>query len=37
MAEFFFETNFGIFLYILGQCLLVTVCILVALAFLMYA
>ncbi len=35
MAEFF-DTNFGIFLIILGQCLLVTVCILVALAFLMY-
>ena len=37
MAHFFFETNFGIFLFILGQCLLVTVGILLALAFLMYA
>jgi len=37
MAEFFFHTNFGIFLYILGQTLLVTVLLLVALAFLMYA
>ncbi|MBZ0130934.1 MAG: NADH-quinone oxidoreductase subunit NuoH [Rhodobacteraceae bacterium] len=36
-TEFFFETNFGIFLFILGQCLLVTVLLLVALAFLMYA
>ncbi|HQU70177.1 MAG TPA: NADH-quinone oxidoreductase subunit NuoH [Albidovulum sp.] len=36
MAEFL-ATPFGTFLLILGQCLLVTVCILVALAFLMYA
>ncbi|MEL6125277.1 MAG: NADH-quinone oxidoreductase subunit NuoH [Pseudomonadota bacterium] len=33
----FFDSNFGIFLIILGQCLLVTVLVLVALAFLMYA
>ncbi|MFO1106818.1 MAG: NADH-quinone oxidoreductase subunit NuoH [Amaricoccus sp.] len=33
----FFEHGFGLFLLILGQCLLVTVLILVALAFLMYA
>ncbi len=33
----FFDTGFGLFLLILGQCLLVTVCVLVALAFLMYA
>ncbi len=33
----YFDTGFGLFLLILGQCLLVTVCILVALAFLMYA
>ncbi|MFV0474316.1 MAG: NADH-quinone oxidoreductase subunit NuoH [Pikeienuella sp.] len=32
----FFDTNFGIFLIILGQCLLVTVGILVSLAFLLY-
>lgn len=32
----FFDTNFGIFLIILGQCLLVTVCLLVSLAFLLY-
>lgn len=36
MAEFL-ATPFGTFLLIVGQCLLVTVCILVALAFLMYA
>lgn len=35
MAEFL-ATPFGTFLLILGQCLLITVCILVALAFLMY-
>ena len=33
----FFDTNFGVFLFILGQCLLVTVGVLVSLAFLMYA
>jgi len=33
----FFDTNFGIFLIILGQCLLVTVLVLISLAFLMYA
>lgn len=33
----FFSGGFGLFLLILGQCLLVTVLILVALAFLMYA
>ncbi len=33
----FFDSGFGLFLLILGQCLLVTVLILVALAFLMYA
>ncbi|MGB0507963.1 MAG: NADH-quinone oxidoreductase subunit NuoH [Pikeienuella sp.] len=32
----FFDTSFGIFLIILGQCLLVTVCLLVSLAFLLY-
>jgi NADH-quinone oxidoreductase subunit H len=32
----FFDTNFGIFLIIFGQCLLVTVCLLVSLAFLLY-
>ncbi|MEO1613556.1 MAG: NADH-quinone oxidoreductase subunit H, partial [Pseudomonadota bacterium] len=32
----FFDTNFGIFLIIVGQCLLVTVCLLVSLAFLLY-
>ncbi|MEM6636489.1 MAG: NADH-quinone oxidoreductase subunit NuoH [Pseudomonadota bacterium] len=37
MVEFFTETNTGIALFILGQCLLVTVCVLVSLAFLMYA
>jgi len=36
MVEFFTETNLGIFLLILGQCLLVTVMILISLAFLMY-
>ncbi|MCC0064819.1 MAG: NADH-quinone oxidoreductase subunit NuoH [Defluviimonas sp.] len=36
MAEFL-ATPLGTFLLILGQCLLVTVCVLVALAFLMYA
>src|SRR5690606_32806215 len=33
----FFDTGFGLFLLILAQCLLVTVIILVSLAFLMYA
>ncbi|MEM8569411.1 MAG: NADH-quinone oxidoreductase subunit NuoH [Pseudomonadota bacterium] len=33
----FFDTGFGLFLFILGQCLLVTVFVLVCLAFLMYA
>ena len=33
----FFDTNFGIFLWILGQCLVLTVGVLVSLAFLMYA
>ena len=33
----FFDTNFGLFILILGQCLLVTVGVLVSLAFLMYA
>ncbi len=33
----FFASGFGLFLLILGQCLLVTVLVLVALAFLMYA
>ncbi len=33
----FFSSGFGLFLLILGQCLLVTIVILVALAFLMYA
>ncbi|NOX41508.1 MAG: NADH-quinone oxidoreductase subunit NuoH [Alphaproteobacteria bacterium] len=37
MVHFFYETNFGIFLLILGEALLVTVLLLVALAFLMYA
>ncbi|MEL7462489.1 MAG: NADH-quinone oxidoreductase subunit NuoH [Pseudomonadota bacterium] len=32
----FFDTNTGIFLIIVGQCLLVTVCLLVSLAFLLY-
>ena len=32
----FFDTNLGIFLIILGQCLLVTVLLLVSLAFLLY-
>ncbi|MEO0386779.1 MAG: NADH-quinone oxidoreductase subunit NuoH [Pseudomonadota bacterium] len=36
MAEFL-QTPFGIFTIVLAQCLLVTVCVLVALAFLMYA
>jgi NADH-quinone oxidoreductase subunit H len=35
--EGFFDTGFGIFVLILAQCLLVTVMILVTLAFLMYA
>ncbi|PZQ48538.1 MAG: NADH-quinone oxidoreductase subunit NuoH [Rhodovulum sulfidophilum] len=35
--EGFFSSGFGLFLLILGQCLLVTVFILVCLAFLMYA
>jgi NADH-quinone oxidoreductase subunit H len=33
----FFDTNLGVFIFILGQCLLVTVGVLVSLAFLMYA
>ena len=33
----FFETNLGVFFWILGQCLVVTVGVLVSLAFLMYA
>ena len=33
----FFDTDFGVFIFILGQCLLVTVGVLVSLAFLMYA
>ncbi len=33
----FFDTNFGLFILILGQCLLVTIGVLVSLAFLMYA
>ena len=33
----FFDTNFGIFVVILAQCLLVTVLVLMSLAFLMYA
>lgn len=37
MVEFFTNTNLGIALVILGQCLLVLIPILVALAFLMYA
>lgn len=37
MVEFFTTTNLGIFLLVLGQCLLVLVPLLVALAFLMYA
>jgi NADH-quinone oxidoreductase subunit H len=37
MAEFFTNTNLGIVLVILGQCLLVLIPLLVALAFLMYA
>ncbi|MEJ6397942.1 NADH-quinone oxidoreductase subunit NuoH [Yoonia sp. 208BN28-4] len=37
MIEFFTQTNLGIVLLILGQCLLVLVPLLVALAFLMYA
>lgn len=37
MYEFFTNTYFGIFLFILGQCLAVTVCVLISLAFLMYA
>ncbi len=36
MVEFFTQTTLGIFLLILGECLLVVVLILVALAFLMY-
>ena len=36
MVEFFTQTTLGIFLLILGECLLVVVAILVALAFLMY-
>ncbi len=37
MVEFFTNTNLGIVLVILGQCLLILVPLLVALAFLMYA
>ena len=37
MVEFFTNTNLGIILTILGQCLLILVPLLVALAFLMYA
>ena len=37
MVEFFTNTNLGIILVILGQCLLVLIPLLVALAFLMYA
>jgi len=37
MVDFFLNNNFGIFLRILGESLLVTVLLLVALAFLMYA
>ncbi len=37
MIEFFTETNLGMALVILGQCLLVLIPLLVALAFLMYA
>ena len=37
MLEFFTNTNLGIVLVILGQCLLVLIPLLVALAFLMYA
>ena len=33
----FFNTNLGVFIFILGQCLMVTVGVLVSLAFLMYA
>jgi NADH-quinone oxidoreductase subunit H len=37
MVEFFTNTNLGILLFVLGQCLLVVVPLLLALAFLMYA
>ena len=37
MYEFFTNSYLGIFLFILGQCLAVTVCVLISLAFLMYA
>ena len=37
MVQFFTETNLGIVLVILGQCLLVLIPLLIALAFLMYA
>ena len=37
MYEFFTNSYLGIFLFILGQCLVVTVCVLISLAFLMYA
>ena len=37
MYEFFTESYFGIFLLILSQCLLVIICLLISLAFLMYA
>ena len=33
----FFDSSFGVFIFILGQCLLVTVGVLISLAFLMYA
>ena len=33
----FFDSSFGVFVFILGQCLLVTVGVLISLAFLMYA
>ena len=37
MTEFITQTNLGIVLVILGQCLLVLIPLLIALAFLMYA
>jgi NADH-quinone oxidoreductase subunit H len=37
MYEFFTESYLGIFLLILSQCLLVIICVLISLAFLMYA
>ena len=33
----FFDSSFGVFIFILGQCLIVTVGVLISLAFLMYA